>query len=623
MAEAKSSNLLKILAETQKFEIPIYQREYTWSKEKCTIFFNDILEEYSNYDPNNPFSERFGYNVWNKYYIGNIVYLSHDNEKTKVIVDGQQRITTTILFLTSLIAASKELTNNPKYQNIIRENGIRPLNENDFRFIERLIKNEKDNFVKMNYSSINKGEELNELVSKSVAINENSKYYENFLELKNWIITTSIAHTYLLNEGSLQTFYRMLEHTVISNVIISNDENPTKIFEKINNTSSRLTVSDLIRNALFFESYRETFQPFIPELDKGYAEFESYIKDISEVGDKHVKGFDLNSFFRYYNIIVGNTNRLANEDGDEVYSDFRYSLDSKRLGEIEYVKSIIDQLTLHARISNYILLYQPTNNKDDILYNSIKRVMFSFYTIIHSFLYEAYKDFKENNKIAKITDYIRMQCRTDFMQIITICNELLYSMLIAGVQLKNITRGMSALYANYVKARNEIDSSLSFRSFLKNKSRYTNNEENLQILSIEDLKVAARTTKLGTSGKATSTSLLYLIESGLGGFNKTYEELEKNYKRYIIIDKNQSYDSRFAAADQNIFSYQDMLSSNYDLLGNYTLFKSKVKDPNFSELISSDNSLYISDTISNSFKVTDITKRTDALIELYWQFINE
>ena len=70
------------------FSIPAFQRDYIWKEANVEDYFNDIFESY----------------VENKgeYYLGNIV-LAKGEDSQWAIVDGQQRMTTTSIFVKALI----------------------------------------------------------------------------------------------------------------------------------------------------------------------------------------------------------------------------------------------------------------------------------------------------------------------------------------------------------------------------------------------------------------------------------------------------------------------------------------------------------------------------------------
>ncbi|HMZ95276.1 MAG TPA: DUF262 domain-containing protein, partial [Chitinophagales bacterium] len=60
--------------------IPAYQRAYSWGDKQCSQFLEDLLEQKGK-----------------KYYLGQFLFEKDGN--TLFIIDGQQRLTTTILFL--------------------------------------------------------------------------------------------------------------------------------------------------------------------------------------------------------------------------------------------------------------------------------------------------------------------------------------------------------------------------------------------------------------------------------------------------------------------------------------------------------------------------------------------
>ena len=73
------------------FEIPLFQRNYSWGREDCEQIFNDIINSYKN----------------NKmYYIGNFMFYKSSETTPKfnkfILIDGQQRITTLLLLLCAI-----------------------------------------------------------------------------------------------------------------------------------------------------------------------------------------------------------------------------------------------------------------------------------------------------------------------------------------------------------------------------------------------------------------------------------------------------------------------------------------------------------------------------------------
>lgn len=72
--------------------IPIYQRNYVWTRDNCINLLNDIWEFYCK----NISDEKND----QKYFVGNIIIQKKIEEN--IIIDGQQRLTTTLLILKAI-----------------------------------------------------------------------------------------------------------------------------------------------------------------------------------------------------------------------------------------------------------------------------------------------------------------------------------------------------------------------------------------------------------------------------------------------------------------------------------------------------------------------------------------
>ena len=70
------------------FEVPQYQRSYAWEKQNVRELFEDIREAIE---------------TKANHYIGTIVLAKTNRENTYNIVDGQQRLTTIVMFIGAII----------------------------------------------------------------------------------------------------------------------------------------------------------------------------------------------------------------------------------------------------------------------------------------------------------------------------------------------------------------------------------------------------------------------------------------------------------------------------------------------------------------------------------------
>lgn len=81
------------------YDVPVYQRPYSWDKEQVEVLLNDIIEAYQSDSKDEG------------YYTGNIIVYDKNDKINGLItkydiIDGQQRITTFTLILMALYSLS-------------------------------------------------------------------------------------------------------------------------------------------------------------------------------------------------------------------------------------------------------------------------------------------------------------------------------------------------------------------------------------------------------------------------------------------------------------------------------------------------------------------------------------
>ena len=123
---------------TSQYEIPPFQRDYSWKKDQITEFWSDAKEV-------------FDYNQ-DTYFFGPIVLISSAQSKIVKIVDGQQRITS---FQILICVIRDILSNNGNKDNasdlttflfppMVKDKPRLKLNENNNDFFKNVILKEMD-----------------------------------------------------------------------------------------------------------------------------------------------------------------------------------------------------------------------------------------------------------------------------------------------------------------------------------------------------------------------------------------------------------------------------------------------------------------------------------------------
>ncbi|MGL5684689.1 MAG: hypothetical protein ACRCXQ_02705 [Vagococcus fluvialis] len=125
---------------------------------------------------------------------------------------------------------------------------------------------------------------------------------------------------------------KALEQTLLIEIEIADKDKPNLMFEVINTTGKKLLPADLIKNFIFFNSYK--YPKNIKKFSKEYSLIEDLITDnLKNTKKKN----DINDFFRHVVPILGNLNKtekstifkLQSEKNNKIYYDFRRLFDTK------------------------------------------------------------------------------------------------------------------------------------------------------------------------------------------------------------------------------------------------------------------------------------------------------
>lgn len=243
--------LVKMLqgAET-RFVIPVYQRNYDWKREQCARLFDDLEEVVEE--------------GRSSHFFGSIV--SKADMERRVLIDGQQRVTTVFILLAALVKQTEE-------GNIASAG---PKKTADRIRREWLI-DEYDEVEKLKLKLVKGDQEAFKKVIDGDADNlvEGSNVTENYRYLLERIGATD------LTSEELREAVKAL--TVID-IRLEGDDNAQLIFESLNSTGLALSEGDKIRNYILMDLpeadqdayYRKYWNPI--ELNCGY-DTSSFIRD--------------------------------------------------------------------------------------------------------------------------------------------------------------------------------------------------------------------------------------------------------------------------------------------------------------------------------------------------------
>lgn len=227
-SEQKLLNLLSNNDVT--FYIPPYQRNYEWTAEQCQVFIDDVVKTYRANSKGHP-SEHF---------FGSVTYFQNETPfgqpNKLVLIDGQQRITTSMLFL----AALRDSADDASVVSLIDSRYLR--NNNAVGDVEYKIKLKQVEADWQVYKHIMLREEI-PAVEKDAAVYRNYSYFKKRIEEfkeEGYLFTDLIAK-------GLQKFSLI---TIELEPQRNEWENPQEIFESMNSLGKPLTLADLVRNYL-------------------------------------------------------------------------------------------------------------------------------------------------------------------------------------------------------------------------------------------------------------------------------------------------------------------------------------------------------------------------------------
>lgn len=314
------SNVLSFTATS--FFIPPFQRAYAWGKTEIERYFSDIKKILQYKDKPKQL----------EHFFGTLVVKSEINGFDTIykVIDGQQRLTTTLIFL---IALRDNLTTDNNEINHINQTYLFTSNGNIK--LTPVIKDYE------NYQAL-----VNKQITKPSII---KTAYDIFCNLIN-------DYKKQFSEVILQDFIYAIKKLNVAVIFLEEDpfkgEDPQIIFETLNSLGKPLTLSDLIRNYVLLNF----------PADKQTKIYETlwFPKIEQPLGDKSSEFF--RDFLQY------KTQKLlkvvSNNSTKEIYAEFKNYIATKYKDNTEFINDIISYAPL------YKLVITEENKVGEIITNA-------------------------------------------------------------------------------------------------------------------------------------------------------------------------------------------------------------------------------------------------------------
>lgn len=214
----------------KRFIIPLYQRNYDWDDKNCEQLFNDLVMLHK--------QKR------KSHFFGSIVSSHADScSEDRLIIDGQQRITTVSLILIAIYNAAK-----------VGDMAYSDKTKTDFIWETYLVDKYQENTRKVKLKPIKKDmEAFDALLFKPQAeYIKDSNVTRNYMYFYDKVTTCGLT---------LDELLASIKKLLVIDIRLEQDDDPQLIFESLNSTGLDLSEADKIRNYLLmsFDNEKQTF----------------------------------------------------------------------------------------------------------------------------------------------------------------------------------------------------------------------------------------------------------------------------------------------------------------------------------------------------------------------------
>lgn len=247
----KNTVIKNLLSEDRVYNIPRFQRDYSWEEEQCETFLKDLIKQISFSGEEMRASD---------YFLGTMIFSGAEDSPAVDVVDGQQRLTTVTILLAVLRDA---------FRTFGKEESDKTAIEKGDRLQTRYIMREDDDgrcyeVIKTNTSYPFFSRMIQDKENCTITPDAASLEEEHVKDMYNWFESQLRKETlYALFEDTLEVSLanfsyldalsalrdQLLRSTVIA-IFALDSTQAYSMFENINSKGLSLSSIDLIKNAI-------------------------------------------------------------------------------------------------------------------------------------------------------------------------------------------------------------------------------------------------------------------------------------------------------------------------------------------------------------------------------------
>lgn len=342
------TTILGFFDSSQKnYEIPVYQRAYSWDKKNWEIFIEDILEQL---------------NGDNNYFYGNILLETIHKNRSYEIIDGQQRLTTLTIFIRSLLNILQDRKNDNLLCNF------------DFEEKEKI-------FIKNGGNIKLRPVEYDRACFDAIIIDNKNNFQTNTPSQKKMIDAKDFFEKKLNEFASIKilAILEKIENTELTTIELNNKKDSALMFELQNNRGKDLTNMEKLKSYFMYQMYVFSKED---ETDINIEAVSNIFKDIYKLINDI--SLDEDSILIYHNqaYIKGFNYRTIEDLKDE--------LKKVPINKIVWIKEYISEL--HTTFSN-IKKFEKMNS---MYKNYLENMGISAFA--YPFIIKGFKYFKDESK---------------------------------------------------------------------------------------------------------------------------------------------------------------------------------------------------------------------------------
>lgn len=256
--------------------IPVYQRNYAWKIENCNQLFADLAKLKNSHR--------------NGHFFGSIVTAPAGSGLDRLIIDGQQRLTTTSLLMLAAIKAVKDGKMKISHEGLLEETHDNMLwskygSHPSYKF--KLLPIEQDRLAYEQLFSYD-----NDRFIPSSKVTRNFNFFYDKL--------TSYPQIFTFDE-----LFDVVDRLQVICIDLDNDDDPQLIFESLNSTGLALEEADKIRNYLLMSlspaEQEECFKKYWHKIQIATNDSPTmFLRDYITISDNLLRPVKLNGLYFHW-----------------------------------------------------------------------------------------------------------------------------------------------------------------------------------------------------------------------------------------------------------------------------------------------------------------------------------